>query len=79
MYTQSSAQQLNLNQLEKQQEELNRRAAELDRREQMINTPTGGVEKNFPPLPTWCPNPFKPCFYQDINRGKHIYSILKMK
>lgn len=63
----SSQQQLDLNQIEKQQEELNRRAAELDRREQMINTPTGG-EKNFPPTPSWFPKPLQPCFYQDINR-----------
>ena len=23
--------------------------------------------KNFPPLPSWCPGPLKPCFYQDIS------------
>ena len=67
-YTPSSSQQLNLSQIEKQQEELNRRAAELDRREQLINTPVNGIEKNFPPLPSWCPGPFKPCYYQDITR-----------
>jgi len=66
-YTPSSSQQLDLNQIEKQQEELNRRAAELDRRENLMNTPTGG-EKNFPPTPSWFPKPLRPCFYQDINR-----------
>jgi len=70
VYTPSSAQSkqpLNLTDIEKQQQELDRRAAELDRREQLMNTPLGG-EKNFPPLPSWCPGPFKPCYYQDINR-----------
>lgn len=66
-YSKSSSQQLDLNQIEKQQDELNRRAAELDRREQMLNTPAGG-EKNFPPTPAWFPKPCRPCFYQDINR-----------
>lgn len=66
-YTKSSSQQLDLNQIEKQQDELNRRAAELDRREQMLNAPVG-VEKNFPPTPSWFPKPCRPCFYQDINR-----------
>lgn len=67
-YTNSSSQQLDLNQMERQQEELNRRAQELDRREQMINAPMTGAEKNFPPTPMWFPKPLRPCFYQDINR-----------
>ncbi|RNA43072.1 secretory carrier-associated membrane 1 [Brachionus plicatilis] len=65
-YSETSAQKLNLTDIEKQQQELNQRAAELDRREQLINNPTIGV-KNFPPFPSWCPGPLKPCFYQDIN------------
>ncbi len=68
-YTNSSSQKLDLNAIERQQEELNRRAAELDRREQMINSPSGTlVENNFPPTPKWFPKPCQPCFYQDINR-----------
>ena len=70
-YTQTSAQKLNLSDIEKQQEELNRRAAELERREQMLqNGGNGGAAsiKNFPPLPSWCTGPLKPCFYQDISR-----------
>ncbi|CAF0712782.1 unnamed protein product [Brachionus calyciflorus] len=65
-YTQTSAQKINLTDIEKQQQELNQRAAELDRREQILNNPNIGI-KNFPPLPSWCPGPLKPCFYQDIN------------
>jgi hypothetical protein len=69
-YTQTSAQKLNLSDIEKQQEELNRRAAELERREQMLQNGGNGAAslKNFPPFPTWCPGPIKPCFYQDISR-----------
>ena len=37
-YTSTSAQKVNLSDIEKQQQELNRRAAELDRRERMLST-----------------------------------------
>ena len=37
-YAQSSAQKVNLSDIEKQQQELNRRAAELDRRERLLSS-----------------------------------------
>jgi len=42
-YAKSSAQTLNINEIERQQQELERRAAELDRREQMLNSSTGNI------------------------------------
>ncbi|ROI37109.1 Secretory carrier-associated membrane protein 2 [Anabarilius grahami] len=51
----------------KQQEELERKAAELDRREQELQSqgaPTG-KQNNWPPLPKFFP--IKPCFYQDFS------------
>lgn len=51
----------------KQQEELERKAAELDRREQELQSqgvPTG-KQNNWPPLPKIFP--IKPCFYQDFS------------
>jgi secretory carrier-associated membrane protein len=66
-YRETSAEQIAIDQLAKQQEEMNRRAAELDRRERLANQPVSGQPKNFPPLPGWCPGPLKPCFFQDIS------------
>lgn len=67
-YTSTSAQKVNLSDIEKQQQELNRRAAELDRRERMLSTGSTAQQNNFPPMPSWCPGPLQPCFYQDISR-----------
>lgn len=43
-YTQTTAQKLNLTDIEKQQQELDQRAAELDRREQLLSSPSTGCK-----------------------------------
>ncbi|XP_063309664.1 secretory carrier-associated membrane protein 1 isoform X1 [Pelobates fuscus] len=51
----------------KRQEELERKAAELDRREREIQSlnQSGGRKNNWPPLPSNLP--VGPCFYQDFS------------
>lgn len=61
----SSAAQIIPSDLQRRQEELERKANELQAREAQLNAAPAGSHKNWPPLPAKCC--VGPCFYQDIS------------
>lgn len=71
-YQPTPAQRIDTDDLRRRQEELDRKAAELQQREQELlrqqnMAASGGVIRvnNWPPLPSWFP--IQPCFYQDFH------------
>jgi hypothetical protein len=60
---------------DQEQSELEKREAEIAQRERDLQAREKNLERlgpisrenNFPPFPAFCPSPFKPCFYININ------------
>ncbi|KAL8595766.1 hypothetical protein ACOMHN_012185 [Nucella lapillus] len=65
-YSSTGAQKVDTGELQRRQEELEQKAAELQRKENALKNAQGGTrQNNWPPLPKFVP--IGPCFYQDFS------------